>query len=55
MDRETLEKRIAEATQAKDQFVANANHMQGIIDDCNYWLTQLDQPTEVPKEEAKKK
>ena len=39
--REALEQRIAALKTQYDQAIANANALQGAIQDCQYWLDQF--------------
>ena len=38
MTQVALERHLVELTQAKDQAVANANALQGAIQECQHWL-----------------
>ena len=55
MDKEKIEARIAELQQSLKQLEANGNAMLGAIEECKYWLAQLEQAEKpVPKgKEAK--
>ena len=48
MDKEKLEARMAELQQSLKQLEANGNAMLGAIEECKYWLAQLEQE-EAPK------
>jgi type VI protein secretion system component VasF len=50
--KEALEARIADLTKQYEQAVANANAIQGAIQDCKYWLGELDK-TPAPAPAAK--
>ncbi len=41
MDKETLEKRIAELKQMLNQVEANGNALVGAIQECEYWLAAI--------------
>lgn len=49
MTKEQIEKRIAELQKQIEQVNANGNALMGAIQDCQYWLAQLDKPEEEPK------
>ena len=55
MDKEKLEKRLAELQQTLRQIENNGNATLGAIEECKYWLAQLEQAEKpVPKgKEAK--
>ena len=49
MDKETIEKRIeilktekAQALQAAEQMMANVHALNGAIQDCEYWLNEVE-------------
>jgi len=42
MTKEALEKRLAELRTALEQITANGNATMGAINECNYWLKQLE-------------
>ncbi len=42
MNRESIEKRLAELRQELDRIQANGNALIGAIQDCEYWLSQMD-------------
>ena len=44
MNRELLEKRLVELVEQRDQMIANINLVLGAIQDCEYWLSQIDEP-----------
>jgi len=48
IDREAIEKRLAELRQSLDRIQANGNAIGGAIQDCEFWLSQLEQE-EKPK------
>ena len=48
MDKEAVEKRLAELRKALEQTQANGNAIVGAIQECEYWLSLLD------KEKAEK-
>jgi len=50
MNKEALEKRIAELQKELDQMQANGNAIIGAIQDCKYWLSILEK-NEQPIEE----
>lgn len=54
MDRQQLEQRIAQLTQAKDQHLANANAAAGAIGEAQFWLNELNKttPANVPASET---
>jgi len=39
--KETVERRLAKLQAEYDQAIANANALQGAIQDCKYWLDQI--------------
>lgn len=43
MNKEIIEKRLAEIQKAIDQHMANLNMMMGGKEECLYWLKQLDE------------
>jgi hypothetical protein len=47
MTKEKLLARKAEAEKQRDQLVGQINGLIGIIQDCDYWLAELDKPAEV--------
>ena len=47
--REVLEKRIQDLQAKYNQTIADANAIQGAIQDCQYWLDQLKKTPEVKK------
>jgi septal ring factor EnvC (AmiA/AmiB activator) len=51
MNKAQLEKRIAELQKSLEQVQANGNALVGAIQDCNYWLKQLEQ-TEAQERKA---
>jgi hypothetical protein len=42
MTKETIEKHIIELQKQLEQINANGNAVVGAIQDCNYWLAELD-------------
>jgi hypothetical protein len=42
MTREQIEARLVELRKESEQLVANINAISGAIQDCEYWLAQLD-------------
>lgn len=44
MDKEQLEKRLAELRKQLEQIQANGNALIGAISECEHWLAALDQP-----------
>lgn len=42
MTKEALEKRLAELQTALEQITANGNAAMGAINECRYWLKQLE-------------
>jgi hypothetical protein len=42
MTKEALEKRLAELQAALEQITANGNATMGAINECRYWLKQLE-------------
>jgi hypothetical protein len=42
MDKETITKRKQELLATREQFLANANAVLGAIQDCDFWLSELD-------------
>ena len=42
MNKETLEKRLAELQRTLEQIQANGNATLGAISECQYWLKQLE-------------
>jgi hypothetical protein len=42
MNREQIEARLAELRKEMEQLHANANAVSGAIQDCEYWLAQID-------------
>jgi len=42
MNKEQIEARLAELNKELQQLTANANAVNGAIQDCEYWLAQLD-------------
>lgn len=53
IDKEKLEVRIAELQKQLDQVTANGNAIVGAIQDCEYWLSQLEQENIVKPKEKK--
>jgi hypothetical protein len=53
MDREKLEKRKADLLASLEQLKANMIATDGAIQECNYWLAQLDTEEAEVKEEPK--
>ena len=57
MDKEKLEARMLELQQSLKQLEANGNATLGAIEECKYWLAQLEQDAkakqEPPKQEKK--
>lgn len=47
MSKEAIEKRLAELQKELDQVQANGNALIGAIQDCQYWLSEIE------KKEAK--
>jgi len=43
MDKEKLEKRLAELQASLKQVEANGNALLGAIQECQYWLAQIEQ------------
>ncbi len=43
---EQIEKRKAEALAGREQHLANANLAQGVVIDCDHWLSVLDKKDE---------
>ena len=43
MDKEALEKRLAELQALLEQITANGNATMGAINECKYWLAKLEQ------------
>ena len=54
MDKEKLEARLLELQQSLKQLEANGNAMLGAIEECKYWLAQIEQ-TESAKQAASNK
>jgi hypothetical protein len=52
MDKEKLEARLADLQQSLKQIEANGNAMLGAIEECKYWLAQLEEK-EAPKSKDK--
>lgn len=50
MTLDKLQKRITQLNQERDQLKANLIAYDGAIQDCNYWLSELDQVKEEEKE-----
>jgi hypothetical protein len=50
MDKEKLEKRLAELQATLEQIQANGNATIGAIAECRYWLAQIEQSKNAPKE-----
>lgn len=54
MTKEAIKKRLAELQKELEQINANGNAVMGAIQDCQYWLAQLDveemKAAEVPEE-----
>lgn len=46
MNKETIEKRIQQLKAEQQQFVANVHGCEGAIQDCNFWLNELNKPEE---------
>lgn len=44
--REAIEARLADLKAQRDQLIANINACGGAIQDCEYWLSQLDAPAQ---------
>lgn len=42
--------RLAELREQREQLLANANAVQGAIQDCEFWLSILDAPSLAPAE-----
>ena len=51
---QALEQRIASLKTQYDQAIANANALQGAIQDCQYWIEQLKTADAEKKETAEK-
>ena len=46
MTREIIEARLAQLIAERDNLIANINLCLGAIQDCQYWLSQLDAPAQ---------
>jgi hypothetical protein len=46
--REAVEKRLASLEEVRRQTLANLNALNGAVEDCKYWLEQLDKPAAKP-------
>ena len=53
MDKAKLEQRLVELRASLKQVEANGNALIGAIQECEYWLIQIEQP-KPPKAESKK-
>lgn len=42
MDKEAIKKRLAELQKELEQIQANGNAILGAIQDCKYWLAELE-------------
>ena len=51
MDKEKLEARLNELQQALKQIEANGNATLGAIEECKYWLAQIEQEAKQEKDE----
>lgn len=47
MTKEDITKRRDEYIAQREQLLAQANAVLGAIQDCNYWIEQVDKPVEV--------
>jgi len=45
---EKLQKRLKELEGAREQILANLNAVNGAIEDCKYWMTELEDKEESP-------
>lgn len=46
MTKEAIEARIQQLQREQEQLVAKTNAFSGAIQDCKYWLEQLEKPIE---------
>jgi hypothetical protein len=53
MDKEKLENRLATLQALLKQIEANGNSTLGAIAECEYWLAQIEQSKNAPKETSK--
>jgi hypothetical protein len=53
MNKEAIEKRIAELRNNLEQVTAQGNGIVGAIQDCEYWISQLIHPEAGKVEETK--
>ena len=49
MTKEKLLAKIAELEQRKAQLLANGNAINGAIEECKYWLAELEKPEKEPE------
>ena len=53
MDKEKIQARLAELKQQLERVTADGNAIVGAIQDCEYWLAQIEQEESKPKEGKK--
>lgn len=52
MTKDALLERKAQAELERDRAVAQANMLNGVLNEINYWLSELDKPVEPDKPDS---
>jgi hypothetical protein len=53
--KETVQKRLQALIQKRDELTANVNAYNGAIEDCQYWLGEIQKAEDTNKPEPEKK
>jgi len=52
--KEALQQRLGQLQQAREQAIANVNALNGAIQECTYWIDQIEMAEKTSKSEEKK-
>ena len=55
MSLEAFKKRLKELEVAKDQGIANVNAIAGAIQECQFWISTMTKPEEIPETKSELK